>query len=168
MKWVPDLRRIVTLIRLWVMRGNERVQDGMFSHVSLEQRVPADHPLREVRKLTDVVLGALSGELDALYAEGGRRHGITRIGGVIADDNGFSLRERSAADTFRAGIRRCSAGRRRSAREPERSCCLGRACRSRPSRIRAGARRQDRRRSAVVRRDCELCRRRSLSPQPSR
>jgi transposase len=44
----------------------------MFSYVSLEQRVPTDHPLREVRKLTDTVLGSLSGELDALYAEGGR------------------------------------------------------------------------------------------------
>jgi transposase len=54
------------------MRGDERVQDGMFSYVSLEQRVPADHPLREVRKLTDTVLGALSLELDGLYADSGR------------------------------------------------------------------------------------------------
>jgi len=54
------------------MRGDERIQDGMFSYVSLEQRVPGDHPLREVRKLTDGVLGSLSRELDALYAEGGR------------------------------------------------------------------------------------------------
>src|SRR5580698_3588884 len=54
------------------MRGDERIQDVMFSYVSLEQRVPGDHPLREVRKVTDGVLGSLSGELDALYAEGGR------------------------------------------------------------------------------------------------
>ena len=54
------------------MRGDERIQDGMFSYVSLEQRVPGDHPLREVRKLTDGVLGSLSRELDGLYAEGGR------------------------------------------------------------------------------------------------
>jgi hypothetical protein len=54
------------------MRGDERIQDGMLSYVSLEQRVPADHPLREVRNLTDAVLGSLSRELDALYAEGGR------------------------------------------------------------------------------------------------
>jgi hypothetical protein len=38
------------------MRGDERVQDGMFSHVWLEQRVPVDHPLRGIRKLTDTVL----------------------------------------------------------------------------------------------------------------
>jgi hypothetical protein len=66
------VRRIVVVIRLIGMRGDERVQEGMFSYVSLEQRVPADHPLREVRKLTDTVLGSLSRELDALYADSGR------------------------------------------------------------------------------------------------
>src|SRR5881227_2960918 len=54
------------------MRGDERIQDGMFSYVSLDQRVPADHPLRAVRKLTDAVLGTLSPEFDALYAASGR------------------------------------------------------------------------------------------------
>ena len=54
------------------MRGDERDQDGMFSYVPLEQRVPSDHPLREVRKLTDTVLRSLSDELDALYADSGR------------------------------------------------------------------------------------------------
>jgi transposase len=44
------------------MRGDERVQDGMFSYVSLEQRVPQDHPLRAVRKLTDAVLGTVRSE----------------------------------------------------------------------------------------------------------
>jgi len=44
----------------------------MFSYVSLEQRVPADHPLRGVRKLTDEVLAALDEEFDALYAGSGR------------------------------------------------------------------------------------------------
>src|SRR5450631_690676 len=54
------------------MRGDGRVQDGMFSHVSLAQRVHQDHPLRAVRKLTDTVLRTLSPELDALYADSGR------------------------------------------------------------------------------------------------
>ena len=54
------------------MGGDERVQDGMFSYVSLEQRVPQDHPLRAVRKLTDAVLRTLSPEFDALYADSGR------------------------------------------------------------------------------------------------
>jgi transposase len=54
------------------MRGDERDQDGMFSYISLEQRVPQDHPLRAVRKLTDAVLRTLSPEFDALYADSGR------------------------------------------------------------------------------------------------
>jgi transposase len=44
----------------------------MFGYVSLEQRVPRDHPLREIRKLTDVVLGQLSAEFGKLYAASGR------------------------------------------------------------------------------------------------
>src|SRR6202789_4306369 len=54
------------------MRGDERIQDGMFSYVSLEKRVPEDHPLRAVRKLTDAVLQRLSAEFDGLYADSGR------------------------------------------------------------------------------------------------
>jgi transposase len=66
------LRRRLAAIRLTDMRGDERDQDGMFSYVSLEQRVPQDHPLRAVRKLTDSVLRTLSPEFDALYADSGR------------------------------------------------------------------------------------------------
>lgn len=54
------------------MRGDEQVQEGMFSYVTLEQRVPQDHPLREIRRLTDVVLRSLSGEFDSLYSATGR------------------------------------------------------------------------------------------------
>ncbi|HEY3707017.1 MAG TPA: IS5 family transposase [Terracidiphilus sp.] len=55
------------------MRGDERVQDGMFSYVTLEQRVPREHPLRAIRKLTDEVLRSLSAEFDGLYSDLGRR-----------------------------------------------------------------------------------------------
>jgi transposase len=44
----------------------------MFSYVTLEQRVPKDHPLREIRRITDVVLKSLSGEFDSLYSASGR------------------------------------------------------------------------------------------------
>ena len=44
----------------------------MFSYVTLEQRVPQDHPLRAIRGLTDVVLRSLSGEFDSLYSASGR------------------------------------------------------------------------------------------------
>jgi transposase len=44
----------------------------MFSYVTLEQRVPQDHPLREIGRLTDVVLRSLSGSFDEMYATSGR------------------------------------------------------------------------------------------------
>ena len=44
----------------------------MFSYVTLEQRVPQDHPLREIRKLTDTVLRSLNAEFDSLYSASGR------------------------------------------------------------------------------------------------
>jgi transposase len=54
------------------MRGEERIQDGLFSYVSLEQRVPQEHPLRAVRRLTDRVLASLDADFDQLYAASGR------------------------------------------------------------------------------------------------
>jgi len=54
------------------MRGDERVRDVMFSSVTLEQRVPQDHPLREIRKLSDTVLRSLNAEFDVLYSASGR------------------------------------------------------------------------------------------------
>jgi transposase len=44
----------------------------MFSYLTLEQRVPQDHPLREIRRLTDIVLRSLSQEFDSLYSASGR------------------------------------------------------------------------------------------------
>ena len=54
------------------MRGDERQQAEIFSCVTLEQRVPEDHPLREIRRLTDTVLRSLNAEFDLLYAASGR------------------------------------------------------------------------------------------------
>jgi len=44
----------------------------MFSYLTLDQRVRADHPLREIRALTDGVLRPLNAEFDKLYAATGR------------------------------------------------------------------------------------------------
>jgi transposase len=44
----------------------------MFSYVSLEKRVPADHPLRAIREMTDAALKALSPRFSRLYSETGR------------------------------------------------------------------------------------------------
>lgn len=55
------------------MRGDDQqLQSGMFSYVRLEDRIPADHPLRGVRKLVDTVLAQMSKEFDGLYSQVGR------------------------------------------------------------------------------------------------
>jgi transposase len=54
------------------MRGNDEQQGAVFSYVSAEQRIAADHPLRRLRGMTDAALRELNPEFDALYAAGGR------------------------------------------------------------------------------------------------
>ena len=54
------------------MRGSEREQMALFSVVSLEARIPADHPLRAMRPVVDRALAALSPTFDQIYADGGR------------------------------------------------------------------------------------------------
>ncbi|MCC7060991.1 MAG: IS5 family transposase [Burkholderiaceae bacterium] len=54
------------------MRGVESQQAVLFSFVDLEQRVPADHPLRAMKALVEPVLRELAAPLTALYAAGGR------------------------------------------------------------------------------------------------
>jgi len=44
----------------------------MFSYISLEQRVPAEHPLRAIRQMVDQALGDLWVHFEALYARRGR------------------------------------------------------------------------------------------------
>lgn len=40
------------------MRGIDQQQPALFSYVSLDQRVPAEHPLRIVRPMVDTPYGA--------------------------------------------------------------------------------------------------------------
>jgi transposase len=54
------------------MRGDDLQQGAVFSYISLEQRVPQDHPLRAIRVMVDEALGGLTGHFDTLYAAGGR------------------------------------------------------------------------------------------------
>jgi hypothetical protein len=37
------------------MRGDDDQQEGMFSYVSPEKRIPADHPLRPIREMVDEI-----------------------------------------------------------------------------------------------------------------
>ena len=54
------------------MRGDDHQQAGMWSYISPEQRVPADHPLRPIRAMVDAILAELSPEFAKLYSPLGR------------------------------------------------------------------------------------------------
>lgn len=54
------------------MRGADQRNDILFSYVRPDSRIPKDHPLRRIRRLTDAALASLSAEFDALYAKEGR------------------------------------------------------------------------------------------------
>jgi transposase len=54
------------------MRGEDVSQGTLFSYVSLEERVPKDHPLRRMRLLVDGLLASLSDEFAARYSHTGR------------------------------------------------------------------------------------------------
>ena len=77
------------------MRGHDEQTTHMFSYLSPEQRVPADHPLRAVRALTDEALQTMSrpireavrhdrasvdptGAIAARFAVAGALHGAER------------------------------------------------------------------------------------------
>ena len=54
------------------MRGDDQEPDGMFSYVSMEARIPVDHPLRAMRDLMDAALRELSPRFAMMYATTGR------------------------------------------------------------------------------------------------
>ena len=54
------------------MRGKKTDQNQMFSYISLDERIPARHPLRQIRKIVDVALSEMSDVFDDMYAAGGR------------------------------------------------------------------------------------------------
>lgn len=55
------------------MRGEDIQQHDLFSYGSLDERVPADHPLRPIRAMVDEALEALDGRLGEIYEEDGRK-----------------------------------------------------------------------------------------------
>ncbi len=54
------------------MRGYDEQQDGLYSYISPEQRVPQDHPLRGLRGMVDKALKEMSPQFAALYSRYGR------------------------------------------------------------------------------------------------
>src|SRR3569832_117944 len=54
------------------MRGEDQRQGEMFSYVSLEQRVPENHPLRQLQPMVNQALSELSPCFEELYSQVGR------------------------------------------------------------------------------------------------
>src|SRR6202043_1104926 len=54
------------------MRGHDERQEGMFSYVSPEKRVPADHPLRRGGGVTEAAFRGRSPKFGGLYSHYGR------------------------------------------------------------------------------------------------
>jgi transposase len=54
------------------MRGCDEQQPVLFSYRSVEDRIPADHPLRAMRRVVDPILAELSPRFQTLYSAVGR------------------------------------------------------------------------------------------------
>ena len=54
------------------MRGEDRTSGALFSYVDVEARIPAQHPLRAMRRLTNAALSELDARISALYEGIGR------------------------------------------------------------------------------------------------
>ena len=54
------------------MRGDDPRNHTVFRNVRPDSRIPVNHRLRLIRKITDVVLSALSDKFDAAHATEGR------------------------------------------------------------------------------------------------
>ncbi len=54
------------------MRGTEQLQESMFSYISAEKRVPAEHPLRPLRKMVDEILRGMNRDFEEMYSNTGR------------------------------------------------------------------------------------------------
>jgi len=55
------------------MRGEDLQQHELFSYGSLEERVPAEHPLRPIRVMVDEALKEMDGRFEEIYGADGRK-----------------------------------------------------------------------------------------------
>jgi len=51
------------------MRGMDETSGSLFSYVDLEERTPAKHPLRLIRRILKDALAVLDGKFAALYSD---------------------------------------------------------------------------------------------------
>ena len=54
------------------MRGEDIRQDQLFSYVSTDARIPANHPLRKLRTVVNAILSSMDDQFAPLYAQTGR------------------------------------------------------------------------------------------------
>jgi transposase len=54
------------------MRGEDKQNHTLFSYVRPDSRIPRNHPLRLIRRITDTALTAMSKQFDAAYSSEGR------------------------------------------------------------------------------------------------
>lgn len=54
------------------MRGSDAGQEHLFSYLTLEDRVPEDHPLRKLRGVVNGILETMGPQFNQVYAEKGR------------------------------------------------------------------------------------------------
>jgi len=54
------------------MRGRDHKQEQMYSYISMEARVPQEHPLRGIRRIADEVMMGLSPRFARMYSDVGR------------------------------------------------------------------------------------------------
>ncbi len=54
------------------MRGNKQSQVSVACLINVETMIPADHPIRTIKRLLDEVLAEMDGRFEAMYAENGR------------------------------------------------------------------------------------------------
>jgi transposase len=54
------------------MRGTDKISGSLFSYVDIEDRIPARHPLRQIKRIVDDALASLDAEFGRLYAAEGR------------------------------------------------------------------------------------------------
>lgn len=55
------------------MRGADETSGSLFSYVDIEVRIPARHPLRQIRRVVNDALASLDAGFETLYAPEGRR-----------------------------------------------------------------------------------------------
>jgi transposase len=55
-----------------LMRGFQDGQTNMLAVISIEQRIPSDHPLRRIKRMADQELKKLSGVFNRMYSQVGR------------------------------------------------------------------------------------------------